>query len=132
MTLGDRLRELRGEHGMTLKDLSGHTGLSVSYLSDMERGRTAPSLDTLTLLSDAFDMTVTDLLTGVDWAGERTDASLPSGLRELKDDPNYQEDLTDDWIELLIRVELRGARPTAKEDWLELYLHLRRILEQEK
>jgi transcriptional regulator with XRE-family HTH domain len=129
MTLAERLRDLRKMNNLTLKDLSGRTGLSVSYLSDIERGRTTPSIDTLKSLAGAFEMTVTDVLVGVNWAGERTEASLPPGLRELREDSNYREELTEDWIDLLTKIELRGARPISKQDWLELYLHLKRILE---
>ena len=43
----------------------------------MERGRTTPPLVTLEMLATALDMTVIDLLTGVDFAGELTDARCP-------------------------------------------------------
>lgn len=130
MRLADRFRELRSANDLTLKNLAELTGLSVSYLSDIERGRTMPSLDTLTTLATAFRMTVTDLLTGVDFAGERTIASLPAGLHELMMDKEFKDELTQDWIDLLTRIELRGTRPSSKQDWLELYLHLKRVLEQ--
>ena len=39
MKLGDRLRELRRARKETLLIIAGSTGVSVSYLSDLERGR---------------------------------------------------------------------------------------------
>jgi XRE family transcriptional regulator, regulator of sulfur utilization len=129
MKLHERLRELRTANDLTLKDLAERTQLSVSYLSDMERGRTSPSLSTLEGLAKAFGITVTDLLSGVDFAGERTSGSLPLGLKELLEDEEYRDEITDDWKQLLLRIELRGTRPTTKSDWLELYLHLKRVLE---
>jgi len=65
-TFGDRLRWLRWERDLTLADLSSATGLSISYLSDMERGRTLPTLATLYKLAAAYDMTASDLLRGVE------------------------------------------------------------------
>lgn len=128
MKLEERIKELRTQHRLTLKDLSESTGLSVSYLSDIERGRTTPSLNTLEALSVAFDISVADLLSGVDFAGEKTIAALPVGLQELLQDEEFGDQIDEQWISLLNRIELRGKRPQTKVEWLELYLHLRRIL----
>jgi transcriptional regulator with XRE-family HTH domain len=130
MKLQDRLKEVRVLRDLTLKALAARTGLSVSYLSDMERGRTNPSLATLETLAAALDMTVLNLLTGVDFAGEQTDAGLPPGLAALVKDEEYQHEITPEWVSMLSRIHLRGRRPQSKREWLELYLHLKRILEQ--
>jgi XRE family transcriptional regulator, regulator of sulfur utilization len=128
MTLHERLKEMRKARDFTLKELAARTGLSVSYLSDLERGRTTPPLPTLDTLAVALDITVLDLLTGVDFAGEQTDAGLPPGLAELLDDPEYQPEITQDWVDLLGKIQLRGKRPQSKREWVELYLHLKRML----
>jgi XRE family transcriptional regulator, regulator of sulfur utilization len=128
MKLEERFRELRIQKELTLKDLATMTELSVSYLSDIERGRTTPSLNTLEILAQAFKLTVADLLSGVDFAGDFTGAGLPEGLRELLNSSEFKDEIDKEWVTLLSRIELRGARPQSKQDWLELYLHLRRIL----
>lgn len=130
MKLQDRLKELRTHHELTLKALAELSGLSVSYLSDIERGRTTPTLATLEQLATALEISLLDFLSGVDFAGELTDASLPPGLAQLKNDPEYSEKLTPDWLETLSNIQMRGKRPQTKQDWLELYLHLRRVLEE--
>jgi len=130
MKLQDRLKEVRIARDLTLKALAEQTGLSVSYLSDIERGRTNPSLGTLGALAVALKMTVMDLLTGVDFAGEQTEASLPSGLSELLEDKEYGHEITPDWIAMLSKIQLRGRRPQSKREWLELYLYLKRVLEK--
>lgn len=130
MKLHHRLKELRTAHSLTLKGLAERTGLSVSYLSDIERGRTTPSLATLESLASALEMTVIDFLTGVDFAGEPTNASLPPGLAELLEDEEYQGEITPEWAAMLSKIQLRGRRPQTKEDWLILYLQLKRILER--
>lgn len=52
------LKALRTSNGWTLKQLSERTGLSVSYLSDLERGRTLPSIDTLDKVLTALGTTL--------------------------------------------------------------------------
>src|SRR5690348_410640 len=47
------LRQMRGD--MTLKDAAERAGLSLSFISDMEHGRTKPSLDTLEALINVYD-----------------------------------------------------------------------------
>lgn len=47
-SIGERIKALRLKHGMTLAELSRKTNLSTSYLSQIERDKTTPSLSTLT------------------------------------------------------------------------------------
>lgn len=129
MQLHERLRELRNERGLRLKDIAENAGISVPYLSDLERGRTNPSLETLQTLAGAYGITVHDLLEGVEFYGGATDAALPKGLADLVADPVLGGQITPDWVKTLTRIELRGKRPQAKGDWYEIYLHLRRILD---
>lgn len=64
--LGERIRRLRDAHQWTLKDLATRSFMSVSYLSDIERGRTPPSLKTLVRIARSLDMTPSQLLDDVD------------------------------------------------------------------
>jgi len=128
MLLGQRIRELRNIRDETLKDISNSTGLSVSYLSDIERGRTNPSLQSLETLARHFDISVTDLLAGVEFAGLLTDNALPPGLGELLQS-EFGAEIDEDWKQLLQKINLRGKRPQTKKEWLELYLSLKRILD---
>jgi transcriptional regulator with XRE-family HTH domain len=43
--------------------------ISVSYLSDIERGRTIPSMSTLQRVAEALDKTVVGLLVGTEFSG---------------------------------------------------------------
>jgi XRE family transcriptional regulator, regulator of sulfur utilization len=129
MKLHERLRELRQERGQRLKDVSEIAGISIPYLSDLERGRTNPSLDTLQTLAGAYGITVHDLLLSVEFYGEVSQQSLPKGLAELIADPVLGQQMTPDWISSLSRIELRGKRPQTKEDWYDIFRNLKRILE---
>lgn len=53
------LRVLRQEYNLTLKELSERCGLSVSYLSDIESGRTVPTLETLDRIVTSYGLTIT-------------------------------------------------------------------------
>jgi transcriptional regulator with XRE-family HTH domain len=75
MTLGERLRQLRGDNPQ--KAIAQVTGLSVSYLSDMERDRTEPPLRTLAKLARAFNTNVPALLAPVDLDGVEDNAINP-------------------------------------------------------
>lgn len=52
--LGQILRDCRKSQGKTLREIAEVTGLSVSFISDIERGRTAPSLKTCEAFSSAY------------------------------------------------------------------------------
>jgi transcriptional regulator with XRE-family HTH domain len=56
--LGKRLRAVRKEQGLTLVQLGQQVGLSASYLSQIERGETMPSLARLTTIASALDVEV--------------------------------------------------------------------------
>jgi transcriptional regulator with XRE-family HTH domain len=129
MKLHERLRELRQERGQRLKDVSEVAGISIPYLSDLERGRTNPSLETLQTLATSYGISVHDLLEPVEFYGEQTESALPKGLAELMSDPVLGAQLTPDWVNSLSRIELRGKRPQTKEDWYDIYRNLKRILE---
>lgn len=132
MQLGQRIRELRNIKEETLKETSAKIELSVSYLSDIERGRTNPSLQTLETIASHFEISVTDLLAGVEFAGELTKNALPPGLMELLEDKELGREIDEDWVQLLEKINLRGKRPQTKREWLELFLSLKRILEPPK
>ena len=52
LILGLKLRQFRARRGFGLKDLAERSGLSVSYLSEIETGRKYPKTEKLLLLGD--------------------------------------------------------------------------------
>lgn len=56
--LGERLKALRNEQGLTLVQLGQQAGLSASYLSQIERGVAMPSLPRLAAIARALDVEV--------------------------------------------------------------------------
>ena len=53
--LGRRIRKLRLERRMTLKQVEHAAGLSATHLSEIERGRTSPTIGALVRIARALD-----------------------------------------------------------------------------
>ena len=62
--LGERLRAIRILRRRTLKDVAAAAGVSESFVSQVERGRTGASVATLQRLSAALGIEVSDLFAG--------------------------------------------------------------------
>ena len=58
-TIGRKIRELRMQRGMKLKELSQRVGVTASFLSQVERGVAVPSISSLKKISDAFGISIT-------------------------------------------------------------------------
>lgn len=56
INLAEYLNAMRENRDMKLREVSERTGLSISYLSDLERGRTLPSIETLEKLASCYGM----------------------------------------------------------------------------
>lgn len=80
--LGDKVRALREERGLTLKEVSEATDLSLTYLSEIERNSVSPSVETVKQLAGFFSVPFGFLLTNHKSSG------LPAKLlhaRKMKD-----------------------------------------------
>jgi DNA-binding NtrC family response regulator len=60
-TIGRCIRELRKSRGLTLKQMSRRTNLSVSLLSQIERAESSASVSSLFKVATALDVRITDL-----------------------------------------------------------------------
>ncbi|MYA75373.1 MAG: helix-turn-helix transcriptional regulator [Gammaproteobacteria bacterium] len=84
--LGQRIRARRTALGMTLAQVAEESGLSLPYVSNLERGRGNPTLEALRSVAAALQQTVPDLL-GQDASEESFDpaelvlADAPKSLR---------------------------------------------------
>lgn len=83
--VGSRIKELRKERGLSLKELSYKIDISVSFLSDIENGKSNPSLERLADIASGLQTTVSFLL------GEATDDSLDAGLQALLSDLDFRQ-----------------------------------------
>ena len=60
--VGLRLRVARERAGVTLREVARRTGLSPSFLSQLERDQVSPSIGSLKLVANALGVRVADLL----------------------------------------------------------------------
>jgi len=61
-----KIKELRREQDITLKELSEITGLSISFLSQVERGSTSLAITSLKKIADAFGVSIGYFFQGVE------------------------------------------------------------------
>ncbi|KYH31866.1 helix-turn-helix domain-containing protein [Neomoorella mulderi] len=70
--LGDKIRLVRQEKGLSLKDLSAKTGISFTYLSEIERGVLHPAADTLSKIASALEVPLSLLVSHTEnWIGKK-------------------------------------------------------------
>lgn len=62
MTLGNRIRNCRAEHGMTQVELAKKAGLSQGYLSELEKDKFNPTTPVIIGIAVALDLSVDELL----------------------------------------------------------------------
>jgi transcriptional regulator with XRE-family HTH domain len=63
--LGDVLRDLRMQRGMTLREVSADARVSLGYISEIERGQKEASSELLASLCAALDTPLSDVLRDV-------------------------------------------------------------------
>ena len=67
MTFGMRLKNLRFEHGITQQELQLETGISQCTIAHWEKNHAIPSTLSLIKLSRFFQLTIDELLKGVEF-----------------------------------------------------------------
>ena len=65
--IGARIRRVRKSKDMTLNDLALGAGLSVSYISNLERDLCSPTLDNLNKICAVLNVSLIKLLDSADW-----------------------------------------------------------------
>ena len=114
LTLGQRIKQLRLDSGMSLTQLATRARLSKGYLSTLEsESSTAnrrPSGESLQRLGDALGVTVADLLGAAPPA-------LPPALEQFADDARLGR--AD--IQMLAAIRFRDRQPGTAEAWRFVY-----------
>ena len=131
-TLGQRIRARRQRAKWTLLDLATKTGLSVPYLSDLERDQgTNPTLETLRSIAAALNCEPADLLAGIQ-GQPGNDVPLALSLQRFVNSSEFDDHLrrlgerldrpTDDSlrtqvINFLASAPRRSSGELTKSDW---------------
>jgi tetratricopeptide (TPR) repeat protein len=123
--LGDRVRQLRINRGLTQTDLAGER-FSKEYLSQIERGKTRPTAETVEWLAARLGVDRSFLETGVSSSDRDRAESIVSRAEVAIEEHNYGEA-----VEMLTAVvdSLRTAsapqlelRALLAESWARMYL----------
>jgi transcriptional regulator with XRE-family HTH domain len=81
MVIGERLRSLRKEKGLSQGDIEHRTGLFRCYLSRVENGHTVPSVETIEKLARALEVPLYQLF----FDGEGAPADPAPALARVED-----------------------------------------------
>ena len=65
MDIGEKIKHLRTEKGITQKELANRLGTSQQNLAQYENGKRNPKLETVRKMADALGVYISDLI--VDW-----------------------------------------------------------------
>ncbi len=81
MDVGKRVRELREQKGISTNKLANLSGISQSYLRDIELGDKNPTVEVISYICGALNITLQDFFT--EQNVEKISPFLLSALREL-------------------------------------------------
>ncbi|NUT57563.1 MAG: helix-turn-helix domain-containing protein [Agromyces sp.] len=84
--IGERLRDARLRQGLSLRGLAKALGVSPSLISQVETGKTQPSVSTLYAIVSQLGVSLDELL-GVGPVARRDDAAKPSPVQRGDDNP---------------------------------------------
>lgn len=60
--IGDRVKDIRKQKGLTLQQLSEKSGLSIGYLSNLERNVNSPTIEYLQRICEVLNINIIDIL----------------------------------------------------------------------
>lgn len=125
MKFHQRLQQLRRHKDCYLADISQETGLSVSYLSDIETGRTYPSLKTALKLAAFYGVSMPQLFEGVEFDELPETEVLPPVLDALR----AELEIPWEMIRLMQEIDLLSRhKAESREDWAQIYYMLKALV----
>lgn len=84
-SIGKRLKELRGQYGLSQERLALQAGITPAYLGQIERGIKNPTVVTVERLCDALGVSLADFFSDQPISPEESDPTLKQVFFELKD-----------------------------------------------
>src|SRR5512132_3357043 len=120
--VGQRLRSERERHGVSLRELARRLEISPSALSQIETGRSRPSVGTLYAIVSELDMSLDELFGAQRTAASAARAAEAAGGAEETGATLVQRRDTRKGIELESGVRWERLTPTAEQDADFLYV----------
>ena len=128
MALSDQIRSRRIEQRLSLAELARRAKVSKGYLHQMENASDTPhpSAEILYRIAFALGTSVGELLEKQIARADEELTGVPEELRQFA----LAEQLPDEDVKMLARIEYRGQRPRTVDDWRFLYESIKRIIPQ--
>jgi transcriptional regulator with XRE-family HTH domain len=133
LEVGRRIKRLRQAQNITVQELTKRSGVSAGYLSEVERGLSAVSVDKLMQIAEGLGVGVDTLLgeTTEDVAGQNV-VQIPAALSEAADQLNLSHRATLTLLHgqrsLMARRSKLDQDEWSVEEWLKFYEQVRDYL----
>ncbi|MBC5628694.1 helix-turn-helix transcriptional regulator [Clostridium sp. NSJ-6] len=106
MDLGTKLQQFRKSNGLSLRELSSLTNLSISFLSDIEHNRSYPSILTLKVISEKLSVPISILLDDEPYSPDYKSLNLSDILLLLDDFSSWKNE---DKLELFYYLKAKNT-----------------------
>jgi transcriptional regulator with XRE-family HTH domain len=128
---------------MTLREVAMPAGVSIAYLSDLERGVLEnPTLDKLRGIASSLDISLNELLAVPRPRPSRARSRQPA-LKELAATESFRsataeqarslerdvDELRAEWLGLLEMLQIAGRRPVTASDYMFIFEAIRRAVD---
>lgn len=133
MKLGQKIRQLREEKGLSLNGLAEEASISKAYLSQLENDVSKqPSAEILLKIASALGVTIADLLDQPVrvYAEDFEDEDIPYALREFIDERGDALDIQKEDVRMLMNIRYRGNQPKAIEEWEHILQTIRYVMKK--
>jgi transcriptional regulator with XRE-family HTH domain len=133
MKLGQKIRQLREEKGLSLNGLAEEASISKAYLSQLENDVSKqPSAEILLKIASALGVTIADLLDQPVrvYAEDFKDEDIPYALREFIDERGDALDIQKEDVRMLMNIRYRGNQPKAIEEWEHILQTIRYVMKK--
>ncbi len=121
--IGSKLKGLRTQKGLTLKELSGKTDLSIGFLSQIERGLTSVAISSLETIAKALDSDLSYFFTAPKKKERKILRSFEHEVFTIKNSQFIDYHLTPDSEKMNILPRLQVILPSSAEDTNDPYSH---------
>ena len=129
MNLGQKIRQLRKEKGLSLNKLAESAGVSAAYLSQLENDVSKqPSAEILLKIASALGTTIADLLDRPVRVRSDDFREVPEGLRTFIDERGKALDIREEDVNMLMNIRYRGNQPETPEDWEHILRTIRIVV----
>lgn len=129
MLMGERIKKLRIEKGLSLRKLADRVNVTPGCLWSIEKGNVKnPSTEMLLALASELDTTFNYLYYGDKSINPDFLENLPEGMEDFIKENKERYDIQNEDIADLVGMTYRGKQPITSEGWAYLYSSIRLII----